>query len=796
MGQDTAAPPREACPSVPAAHDYRALLERLDDGFCVIEMLLDPDGRPVDYRFLEANPAFTSQAGLGEVVGRRMRELAPAHEQHWFDLYGAVARTGEPVRFVHHAQAPDARWFDVQAFRIGDAAARQVAVLFRDISERMQVEVALMESEARLRQLADASPAILWTADRTGTCVFHSERWYAYSGQPVDDPPAAVADYVHPDDRPRVAEAWARALADGSPYEVETRLRRRDGAWRWFLVRAFPRRDGLGRTLGWNGSSTDIHEHKRIEQALRLSEQRMSVALDVAQLGTWVFDQADGTVEADARCREICGLDPHAPLDLAAVAAQVHPDDWPCVQAALDAALAPGSAGEFSAEIRWLQPDGSMRWTLSRGQVLRADADPRAAARPLRLIGSALDVSARHRTEEELRDASRRKDEFLATLAHELRNPLAPLGNCLRLLGAEGADQERLRAVMERQVAQLGRLVDDLLEVSRITRGSVPLQRAPVTLEEIVQRAVETSQPLIDAAGHRLTVALPAAPLLLVADPARLAQVLANLLNNAAKYTEPGGAIALQAWREGETVVIVVRDTGIGIAAEELPRVFDLFAQVDGGLARAQGGLGIGLTLVRRLVALHGGSVRACSDGIGRGSTFEVRLPLPPLPPRKDAAAGVAGEAGPDAPLRLLVVDDNRDHADTLALFLRLAGHEVQVAYDGHEGLAAAARFRPDAVLLDVGMPRLDGYAACRRLRAQPGGAAVVLVALTGWGQDEDRRRSREAGFDAHLVKPADPAALLARVGALVRLRAGQAPAQVGAVAADTVQDDAPGSLR
>jgi CheY-like chemotaxis protein len=330
--------------------------------------------------------------------------------------------------------------------------------------------------------------------------------------------------------------------------------------------------------------------------------------------------------------------------------------------------------------------------------------------------------------------------------------------------------RERLQAVMERQVAQLGRLVDDLLEVSRITRGKVTLHRERVTLDDVVQRAVETSQPLIDAAHHTLSVTLPEPAPLLHADPLRLAQVLANLLNNAAKYTEPGGRIELLAACDAEAVVVRVRDNGLGIAPEHLAHVFDLFAQADRSLSRAQGGLGIGLTLVRSLVELHGGSVSARSGGIGAGSEFEVRLPLHPL---QNSAREDERMPSPDAgdSYRLLVVDDNREHADTLALYLGAAGHQVRVAYNGLDAVASAAESDPDAVLMDVGMPGLDGFEAARRMRAQPGGSRRVLVALTGWGQSEDRRRSRAAGFDAHLVKPADPPALLALVDSLLQVK-------------------------
>jgi signal transduction histidine kinase/ActR/RegA family two-component response regulator len=359
-----------------------------------------------------------------------------------------------------------------------------------------------------------------------------------------------------------------------------------------------------------------------------------------------------------------------------------------------------------------------------------------------------------------LQDADRRKDEFLATLAHELRNPLAPVRNSLHILrlAADDATVARVRAVMERQVDHLVRLVDDLMEVSRITRGKIELRRERTDLARVLRAALETSQPLIDACGHRIDVELPAEPLPLDVDPVRLAQVFSNLFNNAAKYAECPGDIRVRAWRENGMVAVSVRDDGIGIDPGMLAHVFEMFAQVDGTHRRSQGGLGIGLTLVRSLVQLHGGSVSAHSEGIGRGSEFVVRLPL--------ATGAEATTAAPEPlpaetpPMRVLVVDDNRDAADSLGVLLGFLGYVVEVAHDGLGALRAVERFRPALVLLDLGMPEMDGYEVARRLRAQPDGQGLVIVALTGWGQEEDRLRSRQAGFDHHLVKPTDIDAL------------------------------------
>jgi signal transduction histidine kinase len=364
----------------------------------------------------------------------------------------------------------------------------------------------------------------------------------------------------------------------------------------------------------------------------------------------------------------------------------------------------------------------------------------------------------------QLREADRRKDDFLALLAHELRNPLAPIRNSLQVLRLRGPDEPEVlwgQAVIERQVVHLTRLIDDLLDISRITRDKLELRKQWVGLAEVLQGALESSRPLIEQQGHRLEVRLPEEPVYLHGDLIRLAQVFMNLLTNAAKYTRPGGHIRLLAERRGDRLTVRIKDTGIGIPADKLPHLFEMFFQVDRTLEQAQGGLGIGLALVRRLVELHGGSVEARSDGPGQGSEFLVHLPIPAgpveaAPPPEPGGKGTARLLG----RRILVVDDNQDAADSLALLLQLTGNEVHTAHDGLEAVEAALRFRPDVVLLDLGMPKLNGYDACRRIRAQPGGKDMWLVALTGWGQEEDRRRSHEAGFNGHLVKPVDPAAL------------------------------------
>ena len=373
------------------------------------------------------------------------------------------------------------------------------------------------------------------------------------------------------------------------------------------------------------------------------------------------------------------------------------------------------------------------------------------------------EIAERQRAEEALREADGRKTQFLAMLAHELRNPLAPIRNAVEILRRSGGDEQKMKPVtemMQRQVGQMVRLVDDLLDVSRISRGKIELRREPVELASVVYHAVEAIRPVCASMDHELTVTLPPEPTYLNADPTRLTQVVGNLLNNACKFTEKGGHIRLTVERQGTQVLVRVQDTGIGIAAEQLPRIFEMFVQADTSLERSRDGLGLGLTLVKNLVEMHDGSVVGSSAGVGQGSEFVVRLPLLSGPPPPQAREPY--DAEPDAMVqrRILLVDDNRDSADSLAMLLKVMGHEVRIAHDGLEAVEGAATFQPHVILLDIGLPRLNGYEAARRIREQQRHKDLTLVALTGFGQDEDRRRAEEAGFDAHMVKPVDFAAL------------------------------------
>ncbi len=490
----------------------------------------------------------------------------------------------------------------------------------------------LRASEERFRFVAETVPSIVWAAGPDARLTYANRRWAEYCGPATSESLASWPDSaLHPDDKERVVAERDRKLQLGEAFDIDARIRRHDGAYRWFVTRAVPRRNENLEVLGWFGITTDVHDQ------IELSEK--------------------------------------------------------------------------------------------------------------------------------LREADRRKDDFLALLAHELRNPLAPLRNAVEIMRLKLFDSDpdlaRCRNVIERQVNQLTRLVDDLLDVSRITRGKIKLQMSPLDLAAVVADAVEMSRPLIDARKHELVVQLPETSLTVRGDLVRLTQVIANLLNNAAKYQDDGGRIVLSVTRDGDDATIHVVDHGVGIAAQTLPTVFELFSQVETSVSRAEGGLGIGLSLVRSIVEMHGGSVSATSAGIGSGSQFTVRLRCkePDLVAVTVSDAMAAPHVAPSG-FEILVVDDNQDGAESLAMLLRAKGYSTTLAHDGASALAAASERRPDAILLDIGLPGADGYHICQELRKR-GFTKTLIVAVTGYGQDRDRQRSVEAGFDAHLVKPVSLNALL-----------------------------------
>ncbi|MGH6624097.1 MAG: hybrid sensor histidine kinase/response regulator [Burkholderiaceae bacterium] len=448
------------------------------------------------------------------------------------------------------------------------------------------------------------------------------------------------------------------------------------------------------------------------------------------------------------------------------VVARVLEEDQQTFRNDIAAALASDDGG-YRTEVRYQRSDGEIRWVSESGRVLR-DEQGRAE----RMVGVTFDITDRKYAEEALRQAevqlreqAERKDEFLAMLAHELRNPLAPIRNAvqiLRLIGTSESKADKAHDIIERQVGQLVRLVDDLLDVSRVSRGKVTLHRETIDLRDVARHALDTSQPLLGARGHAVQLSLPSEPVRVLGDAGRLAQALSNLLNNAAKYTDAGGRVEVAVTQE-EEAVITVRDNGRGLDAVDQARVFDMFYQAERDLDRSEGGLGLGLALVKRLVELHGGTVRAQSPGRGLGSVFSVRLPLAGVPVVSQQGTGQTPVTPAVRALRVLVVDDLPDAAETMAELLQLMGHDVLTAMDGGGAVELALRERPDLVLLDIGLPGLNGFETCRSMR-EGGLTGTVVVAVSGYGNPEDRRLSQVAGFDEHLVKPVDPALLRALV--------------------------------
>jgi PAS domain S-box-containing protein len=490
---------------------------------------------------------------------------------------------------------------------------------------------------------------------------------------------------------------------------------------------------------------------------IKLSEERLRIAIDEAGMGSWELDLRTHELRWSRSHYALLGLEP----DESTLAtyemwrSRIYPADLEAVEAAL--AKSRDTQTLYSQEYRIIRADtGEVRWLRVLGRFLYDEAGT-----PMRSVGVAFDDTDRKAAEIALREADQRKDVFLATLAHELRNPLAPIRNAAQMLGASSLGPEQLQwaqRIIQRQVKHMAWLLDDLLDVARITQGKLELKKQRITLSAVVDSAIEVARPLLDSRGHRFVVKLPAEPITLDADPLRLSQVLSNLLTNAAKYTDTGGQITLAVHTESGTLVLSVKDNGIGIPAEALDGIFAMFSQVEGAAVHSDGGLGIGLALVNGITQLHGGTVEAKSAGLGRGSEFIVRIPMF----TSDIVGAPTADALAPVPIgaRILVADDNHDAADSLAMILEMSGHEVRVVHDGRSALSVARTFRPDTALLDIGMPHMNGYEVARALRQEPWGASLTLIALTGWGQASDRKRAIDAGFDRHLTKPVDPEAL------------------------------------
>ena len=741
-------------------------------------------------RIVRANDKYCEIAGrpLDEVLGIRPRDLV-----HPDDLEANLAalqemlRTGQPVEIENRYLRADGRWVWVAKmvapiFEPGAESPSSILAVVVDITQRKEAEAQSQASAERLQLATDAARLGIWTWDAgADKVIWENERIYDIFGIAPGSEPVNVARYIaefaHPDDVEPYRRAIARSLESGQNYHYEGRFRRAsDGALRWLEMTGHLDFDAEGRPRRMLGTAADITERKAVVEQLLTREQRYRTLLSSIDEGFCLVEVIE---DADSRAVDHRVLETNPAFErhtgqadaVGKTGSQLAPgveQHWHELYAKVARSGVPVRAVQHNAALgRWFD-------------VFVAKAEG-ASDKQVAIVFR--DVTAQKRAEDELRQlaadlsqANRRQNEFLATLAHELRNPLAPIRtglDLMRLNPADAAAVAKVRDMMERQVNHLIHLVNDLLDLARIQSGKVELKRARVLLQDIAADAVEASMPLVRSRRHALAVDAPEAPMWVDADPIRLVQVLANLLTNAAKYTPEGGRIGLALRRDGADAVAEVSDNGIGIPAEAIGGLFEMFSQGRHGSSYAQGGLGIGLCLVKRLAEQHGGTVAASSPGPGLGSRFTLRLPLAPdaqaraqaLPAADQPAAGAP--AARPAPLRILIADDNQDAADLLAQSLQLEGHAVTTVHDGRAALDAIAAGRPNLALLDIGMPGMDGYQLAEAIRRDPGLRRTVLAALTGWGASEDRARSRRAGFDHHLTKPVDLDSILAIAAAI-----------------------------
>ncbi len=745
-----------------AARDYAEdIIETVREPLLVLDQEL---------RVASANHAFydTFRVSPSETVGRFIHELG---ERQW-DIPRLRKRLAEILpqntsveEFLveHDFEQLGRRSMLLNARKVVDSQQKTERILLAidDITDRKRAEAAVRASEARYRQLFESAKDGILILDVDTATITEANPFIA-----------ELLDYPHADLLGK--ELWEIGLFKDK--KASKAAVRELQARRYLRYDDLPLETQSGRQIDVEMVSNiygesdhpviqcnirDITERKRLQDSEHEGQLRLEFVLGSMPQKIFTAEPNGDVDYFNPQWTEFTGL-PFEQIKGWGWKVFIHPHDLDETLRRWKQCVDTGQT--FVLEHRFRRADGEYRWHLSRALPLRD-----AAGEIVMWAGSNTDIHEQLETANTLRqytadlsEADRRKNEFLAMLAHELRNPLAPIRNALQIMRLTGSKPEVVGSastMLERQVGQMVRLVDDLLDVSRITRGKIELRKAPVELASVVYQAVEAARPLSDSMNHELTVTLPPEPVYLDADPTRLAQIVGNLLNNASKFSRKRGRIWLTVEQDGAQAVLRVRDLGIGIAADQLPHIFDMFVQADTSLERAIGGLGIGLTLVKNLVEMHGGTVEARSDGADRGSEFIVRLPMVAEIPAS------ALQQTPSAPAitttcRILVVDDNRDSAESLVMLLTLAGNEMRAAYDGLEAVEAAATFKPDVVLLDIGLPKLNGYEVARRIRQQPEGKNMRLVALTGWGQDEDRQKSKEAGFDAHLVKPVDHAAL------------------------------------
>jgi PAS domain S-box-containing protein len=650
------------------------------------------------------------------------------------------------------------RWVTATAHPIKDAAGRvqEVMLMHEDITDRVEAERSLRDSEARFRSLVTATSLMVWSTTPEGVAVKDSPSWRAVTGQtPEEWQNNGWLKAVHPDDREHAAAAFAQAITAGRVYETEYRLRRADGRYCWTSAKAVPVLNADGDIREWIGANSDISAVRTAIASLQENEARFRSIIEAMPQMVW-STRPDGHHEYyNQRWYDFTGAGAGA-TDGEEWAGIVHPDDRALAWKAWRHSLETGDPYEVQYRLR--HRSGAYRWALGRALPLRSDT-----GEIIRWLGTCTDIHDQKMSEDAWREAARQKDDFLAMLAHELRNPLAPISAAAQMMELPRLDPEQIRKtsrIINRQVQHLIALIDDLLDVSRVTRGLVSIEKRALDVKRIASSALEQVSPLLQTKRQDLRVTLPHASAPVLGDEKRLVQVITNLLNNAVKYTPEGGSIHLTVELRDAQVLVCVTDDGIGIAPAFQPRVFDLFTQADRTADRTQGGLGLGLALVKSIIELHGGEVSCTSAGLGMGSVFTVALPRLPeeqMPQDKEA---VAAGARTDAPQRIVIVDDNSDAATTLAMYLRMIGHDVQVELSSLDALARITATVPDVCILDIGLPDMDGYELAARLRAQRATSHIRLIAVTGYGQEQDRKKGMDAGFDHHLVKPVDAAKL------------------------------------
>ena len=725
---------------------HRGILENMEEGFTLFDR---------DFTIVEVNGAATAMVGLtrDEMVGSNHWERFPGTEHSALgEMYRQVLADGRGRLLEHKYMYPDGReqWFEVRAF----TAAEGLVALFRDVTDRKRLEIAAAEAVERVQLALDAGAIVgTWVWDVQHDRVVGDERFATSFG--LD--PAALADGVsieyafnaiHPDDQQTVQDAVAAAVERKSQYRCQYRVKR-DGAYRWVEASGRVETDEDGRPTRFPGVLLDIEDRRQAEKQRDDTLALLRTFIEAVPGAVYAKDREGRYLMANRGAAGAFGCQPDDLIGRTDVELLSNAEEAGALAANDREVIDQGEPIQLEEVIQ--HADGrSIAWWSTKEPLRDHDG------RVIGLVGTSVDISERKRMVEALREADRRKDEFLAMLAHELRNPLAPINTAahiLRMTAADSKPVQQASQVIARQVGHLTRLVDDLLDVSRVTRGLVQLERTSVDLRSVISTAIEQAQPLMQSRCHELRTKIGTGSLVVDGDFHRLVQIVSNLLNNAAKYTPQGGVIGVELSSSEGQALLSVSDNGIGIGADTIDRVFDLFAQAERTPDRTQGGLGIGLSLVRSLVQLHGGHVRAESAGLSRGSTFLVTLPLGA---ECEVVHPKATTSRPAAPLKILVVDDNVDAARTLADVLQLNGHVVATAEDGQSALDRAARQDWDAYILDIGLPDMTGYELASRIRDLSGAADPVLFALTGYGQAHDRVISKAAGINHHLVKPAN----------------------------------------